>query len=222
MIVKATRFVTVMAIACWLSSSADALAQRSGAGRSTGRAAGASDGANGREAPSVAPVPGGSSAARPVGVTVPPVPPGAGRNMRRTRPLLWWPYAPIEVLSPVSSDDGPRKQPEAASPPVAARRAPESSSIQPLPPTDLPRTSPQVARGNLRLEVGPNTAGVYVDGFYMGTVEDSNGSSTELSLTAGWHRLEFRAPGFETPAVNVTIQADRTTSYRGELKPIGR
>ena len=64
------------------------------------------------------------------------------------------------------------------------------------------------------------TAQVYVDGFYVGTVEDISRRPTGLDLAAGWHRLEFRAPGYVTPAVNVTIEADRTLNYRRELQPI--
>jgi hypothetical protein len=97
----------------------------------------------------------------------------------------------------------------------------ESSLIQPLQTLPRPQTS-QTARGKLRLEVGPDTAQVYVDGFYVGTVDDVSRLATGLDLGVGWHRLEFRAPGYITPAINVTIEADRTLNYRGELKPIAR
>jgi len=97
----------------------------------------------------------------------------------------------------------------------------ESSSIQPMLTLPRPR-APQTARGSLQLEVTPNIAQVYVDGFYVGTVEGISHVAEGLSLGAGWHRLEFRAPGYVTPAVNVTIEADRTFTYRGELKPLGR
>jgi hypothetical protein len=63
---------------------------------------------------------------------------------------------------------------------------------------------------------------VYVDGFYSGTVADSSRSPDGLNLTIGWHRLVFRAPGYETPAVNVTILPNQTPSYRGELKSLDR
>jgi len=63
---------------------------------------------------------------------------------------------------------------------------------------------------------------VYIDGFYRGTVADCRRNAAGLNLATGWHRLEFRAPGFETPAINVTVEANRTTSYQGELKPTRR
>jgi hypothetical protein len=60
---------------------------------------------------------------------------------------------------------------------------------------------------------------VYVDGFYRGTVAECRRSAAGLNLATGWHRLELRAPGFETPAINVTVEPNRTTSYQGALKP---
>ena len=60
-------------------------------------------------------------------------------------------------------------------------------------------------RGNLWLAVEPNSAQVYVDGFCVDGVEESHRTPTGLSLAPGWHGLEFRAPGYVTPAVNVTV-----------------
>jgi hypothetical protein len=99
----------------------------------------------------------------------------------------------------------------------APRSYPESSSIQPLRPS---RSSPLAgsAGGTLRLDVDP-TAQAYVDGFYAGTVADLNDGGG-LTLTAGWHRLEFRVPGYHTAAANVTIDAGRTVTYHLALQPI--
>jgi hypothetical protein len=74
----------------------------------------------------------------------------------------------------------------------------------------------------LRLEIGPASAQLYVDGFYAGTIDEANRSEAGLSLPAGWHRLEIRAPGYVTPAINVTVEANRTIHYRGELTPLRR
>jgi hypothetical protein len=35
-----------------------------------------------------------------------------------------------------------------------------------------------------------------------------------MALSAGWHRLVFRAPGYEPAAANVTVQPKQTTTYR--------
>jgi hypothetical protein len=99
---------------------------------------------------------------------------------------------------------------------VARVAAPEPSSIQPQEPSVLP-ASADAANGILRLEVEPRTAQVYVDGFYVGSV--AGVPEPGLTLRAGWHRLEFRAPGYETPAVNVTVEANRSTTYHRALQP---
>ena len=120
--------------------------------------------------------------------------------------------------------DSNEREPDAEDPiprPLANPAAPaESSSIQPpFQPATTADASQESLRGNLWLDVQPSSAQVYVDGFYRGTVADSHRSPTGLTLATGWHRLEFRAPGFETPAINVTVETNRTTSYQGELKP---
>ena len=76
------------------------------------------------------------------------------------------------------------------------------------------------AVGRLRLRVEPATAQVYVDGFYMGTVDDFNGSGQDVSLEAGPHRIEIRAPGYETLTFDVKTEPSRTITYRGTLRPV--
>jgi len=132
---------------------------------------------------------------------------------RRGTPYLWWWGWNVDYIEP-------QDVPEEIAPIEAPRITPpaESSLIQPLPALARPQTS-QKARGKLQLAVGPMNAQVYVDGFYAGTVEDV---AAGLDLDAGWHRLEFRAPGYVTPAVNVTIEANRTLTYHADLQPIAR
>jgi hypothetical protein len=118
-----------------------------------------------------------------------------------------------------------RSDSEDATPPRLATAGPpaESSSIQPpFRATAAADAAQGSLRGNLWLDVEPNSAQVYVDGFYRGTVADCQRSAAGLNLATGWHRLEFRAPGFETPAINVTLETNRTTRYQGELKPTRR
>jgi hypothetical protein len=70
----------------------------------------------------------------------------------------------------------------------------------------------------LKLDVEPRSAQVYVDGFFAGSVDAVNARGG-LRATPGWHRLEFRAPGFQTPAVNVTFDASRPDTYHFALRP---
>jgi len=78
---------------------------------------------------------------------------------------------------------------------------------------DRPQERPT---GTLGLDVQPRRVlQVYVDGYYVGMPDDFNG---ELELVAGPHRIELRAPGYETLAFDVQIAAQRSVTYRGELK----
>jgi hypothetical protein len=97
--------------------------------------------------------------------------------------------------------------PYGAAPPSEYSPNPDSSAVQ-----------PSVA-GHLRLRVEPATAQIYVDGFYMGTVDEFNGSG-DVNLEAGPHRIEIRAPGYETLTFDVKTEASRTITYRGTLRPV--
>ena len=72
--------------------------------------------------------------------------------------------------------------------------------------------------GALHLKVKPSSANVYVDGYYVGLVDDFDGLFQKLHLEAGPHHIEVRAPGYDTLAFDVRIEANRTTTYKGELK----
>ena len=145
---------------------------------------------------------------------------------RRLRPSsiggagLYAPFWFSDQKAPDVPDAPVREQPKSPSPPSPVRTQPESSSIQPLHLSVPPRSLKPSASGTLRLEISPNTAQVYVDGFYAGTVEDAARSRGVLTMAAGWHRIEFRAQGYETLSANVTIVPDATVSYRGDLKPL--
>jgi hypothetical protein len=74
-----------------------------------------------------------------------------------------------------------------------------------------------VSDGYLALQVVPATAEVYIDGLYVGTVNDIRGEARGEALAAGAHRLELRAPGYQPVALDVRIVPGRTTIYRSEL-----
>src|SRR6185312_6053678 len=71
--------------------------------------------------------------------------------------------------------------------------------------------------GGLRIRVTPNDANVYVDGFYVGVVDDFDNAFQKLKLEPGPHHIEIRAPQHRPLAVDVMIQEDLTITYRGEL-----
>jgi PEGA domain len=80
--------------------------------------------------------------------------------------------------------------------------------------------TPSNDEGKLRLKVKPREAEVYVDGYYAGQVDDFDGIFQRLHLDSGAHRIEIRAPGYESLSFDVRITPDHTTTYEGELKKI--
>ena len=82
--------------------------------------------------------------------------------------------------------------------------------------------SDQGGRGGLKLKVEPTNAEVYVDGYYMGTVDDFDGTFQKLELEVGAHHVEIRAPGYQTIAFDVRIEFGDTVTYRGELQALSK
>ncbi|HEY5617182.1 MAG TPA: PEGA domain-containing protein [Vicinamibacterales bacterium] len=76
--------------------------------------------------------------------------------------------------------------------------------------------------GGLMFEVSPATAGVFVDGTYVGTVQDFSTASEPLMVVPGSHRIELRAPGYRTSTLDVTIAAGQVIPYEGEMERLQR
>lgn len=72
--------------------------------------------------------------------------------------------------------------------------------------------------GQLRLKVKPRHAEVYVDGYFVGTVDQFDGVFQRLRLRTGAHRVEIRAEGYEPLVFDVLIPPYDTVTYTGELK----
>ena len=75
------------------------------------------------------------------------------------------------------------------------------------------------ARQSLALMVKPRDAQVFVDGYYVGVVDEFDGTFQRLRLDTGPHRIEIRKEGFETLRFDVRVTFDHTITLRGELKP---
>ena len=76
---------------------------------------------------------------------------------------------------------------------------------------------PPRAIGLLRFDVTPESAQVFVDSFYVGTIADIE-SQRVLALPAGPHRIELRAPGYQTVTFDVRIDPNDTVVYRARLE----
>lgn len=73
--------------------------------------------------------------------------------------------------------------------------------------------------GAVRIEIPQKEAAVYIDGFYVGAVEDFNGATEQLTLSPGPHHLELRAAGYQTLTFDVQVQTGRTITYRTPMQP---
>jgi len=77
-----------------------------------------------------------------------------------------------------------------------------------------------VVIGDLRLKVWPRHAHVYVDGYFVGQVDDFDGTFQRLRLEEGPHTIEVRAPGYESLIFEVLILPGETVTYEGDLLPV--
>ena len=74
--------------------------------------------------------------------------------------------------------------------------------------------------GSLRLKVQPRFAEVYVDGYYVGLVNDYDGIFQRLRLEEGPHHIEIRDVGFLPLEFEVMILPGETITYEGYLEPV--
>jgi hypothetical protein len=74
--------------------------------------------------------------------------------------------------------------------------------------------------GQIRLKVKPQEGQVYVDGYYVGEVDSFDGVLQRLDIEAGAHRVEIRAPGYETVAFDVMVRPGETVTYKGDMRRI--
>jgi hypothetical protein len=89
---------------------------------------------------------------------------------------------------------------------------------------DDPRvpTLEQGLSGGLQLDIEPRLALVYVDGWYVGVVDQFSGYYRHLDLAAGSHTIEILATDYEPLAFDIAIVPGRTTTYRGSLQRVER
>ena len=74
--------------------------------------------------------------------------------------------------------------------------------------------------GSVRLKVKPNTASVYVDGYYAGNVDSFDNAFQKLAIGLGSHRIEISEPGYQPLIFELNVQDYDTIVYEGRLEPI--
>jgi hypothetical protein len=72
--------------------------------------------------------------------------------------------------------------------------------------------------GDIRLQVTPRNASVYVDGYYAGIVDDFDGSSQRLALEVGPHKVEVAAEGGEAQVFDVYVDQEKTVELHADLR----
>ena len=73
--------------------------------------------------------------------------------------------------------------------------------------------------GFLRMAGTPAEAQVFVDGYFVGTLGDIE-AGRPLMIEAGPHRLELRAPGYQSTTVDIRLTANDTLTYRAMLERV--
>jgi hypothetical protein len=76
---------------------------------------------------------------------------------------------------------------------------------------------PGPAYGGVRIQGAPHDAQVYADGYFVGTVDDFDGSTQQLSLQSGVHKIEIRVGGQPPVEFDVNIQPGQTITYRAGM-----
>lgn len=80
------------------------------------------------------------------------------------------------------------------------------------------RRQRETARGGLAIEAAPPSAQVFIDGHYAGLAEEFGPGGGAMTLNSGSHRIELRAPDYETLAFSVMIEPNGLVRYRGDMQ----
>jgi hypothetical protein len=75
-------------------------------------------------------------------------------------------------------------------------------------------------RAQLRIEVTPKEAGVYVDGFYAGIVDDFDGFFQALPVPPGGHELVLYLPGYRTVHQRLDLSPGATYRISYAMQPL--
>lgn len=73
----------------------------------------------------------------------------------------------------------------------------------------------------LRIEVKPKDAQVYVDGYYAGIVDDFDGVFQRLHVRPGRHELTLYLPGYRAVRQNLYLSVDSDSKVKFNMVPLG-
>jgi len=162
----------------------------------------------------------------------PPPPPLPPPSVGPVGPPMLFPFPPLMSppaggLTPPSGQMDPRFFPRTPNRTHAPRfgqfgspfYGPFVSGYSTVEDAAMAAPSPPVATptGLLRLSVTPASAQVFIDSYYVGTVADLE-AQRALTLPAGPHRIEIRAPYYQPLIVDVRITPYEVVTYRAALE----
>src|SRR5262249_46504202 len=87
----------------------------------------------------------------------------------------------------------------------------------PPPPYPGPYLAPD---SSVKLEVKPNNAEVYVDGYYAGIVDDFDGTFQRLHVPPGEHELELYLDGYQPAKQKLRLSVDKTVKVKYTLQKL--
>ena len=90
------------------------------------------------------------------------------------------------------------------------------------PPGGYVMANPGYDYGGIRIQDAPRDAQVFADGYYVGIVDDFDGTFQRLQLEPGAHRIEIRAPGLEPLDFDVNVLAGQTITYHAQMRGMRR
>lgn len=73
---------------------------------------------------------------------------------------------------------------------------------------------------SLRIEVRPRDAEVFLDGYFVGVVDDFDGVFQRLHAEPGEHDVELYLPGYRSVRQRIYLQPGRTSHIRLEMEPV--
>jgi hypothetical protein len=84
-----------------------------------------------------------------------------------------------------------------------------------------PRVQLPTVTAAIKISVSPNRAAVFVDGAYVGHVDEFDGPGQAMLIAPGRHKIVISLPGYESFETEVTLAADQQFQLKTELRKSG-